>query len=206
MATKIVTFILVGVIIFVITLLYLRNQAKKQGRLLEKEDSAKAKRIMKRKLGRMALFRHWKVLDNLSLQTKKWTEDIDFLVVAPFGLLAVTVRGDKGEVYASKNDPEWLHINGPQKEHFPNLTEKNRAIQEDLRWVLSTEKIYKTPIYTLAVFTERKLELYFPANEGEVLLKKKLRKELKKDCYRAQLPIEYDKIIAAVKKHGGDSK
>ena len=201
MTTKIITFIVVGFIVLLITLVYLRSQANKQGRLVEKQDARKACRVMGRKIKRIALFRRWTVLKGVSLRTKKRTAFIDFLIIAPFGLLALSVRGEKGQIYAGPNDAKWLHVNGPNKDYIPNLIDQNRAIQEDLRWVLSTEKIYKVPIYTLAVFTERKLELYFPINEGDVLLKSRLRKELKKYKYRAELPIASDRILDAVEKY-----
>lgn len=201
MTTKIITFIVVGLIVLLITLVYLRSQAKKQGRLVEKQDARKACRVMGRKIKRMALFRRWTVLKGVSLRTKKRTAFIDFLIIAPFGLLALSVRGEKGQVYAGPNDAKWLHVNGSNKDYIPNLIDKNRAIQEDLRWVLSTEKIYKVPIYTLTVFAERKLELYFPVSEGDILLKSGLRKEWKKPQYRAELPIDSERILAAVEKY-----
>ena len=95
MTTKIITFIVVGLIVLLITLVYLRSQAKKQGRLVEKQDARKACRVMGRKVKRMALFRRWTVLKGVSLRTKKRTAFIDFLIIAPFGLLALSVRGEK---------------------------------------------------------------------------------------------------------------
>lgn len=201
LTVKIITFIVVGLIILIIALVYRRSQAKKQGRLTSRQDVRKAYRVMGRKLKRLAFFRHWQVLSDLSLHTKKEIVHIDFLVIAPFGLLVLTVRGDKGEVYASLNDSRWMHVNGPKKEYLPNLVRQNRIRQDQLRWILSTEKIYKVPIYTLAVFTEPKLELYFPANESSVLHKKKLRKELKQPQYQAILPVDSERIRCAIEKY-----
>lgn len=205
MTEKIILFAVATIIVFLILLYSIRSQAKKQGMVVERQNDRKAIQSMGKKLKRMSWLRHWKVLSGVSLDAKKYSCNIDYLIVAPFGLLALTVHGDKGEVYATQNDENWLHVNGPTREYLPNLMEENRVINDSLRWILSTEKIYKVPIYTLAVFTDPKVEIYLPTDE-QVVKKKKFRKELKKPVYQSELDIARDAIVQAVEKYRKENK
>lgn len=178
----------------------MKSQAKKQGLIIEKENNAKARRIVGKKLKRIAFFKRWKIVNGVSLKIKNNIIVVDYMILAPFGILTVIVREDKGEIYADKNSSNWLHINGPKKEYIPNMIMLNDIIKDELRRILSAEKIYKVPIYSLTVFSEPKLELYSSPNSS-VIYNKKLGKELKKPCYKAKLDINLDKILSAIKKY-----
>ena len=79
------------------------------------------------------------------------------------------------------------------------ITQSN-IIKDELRRIFSAEKIYKVPIYSLVVFTEPKLELY-SSSGGSAIHNKKLGKELKKPCYKAEIDISMGKILSAIEKY-----
>lgn len=69
MIFKIIIFAIVSLVIFFITLHYMKNQAKKQGLIIEKENGVKARRIIGKKLKRIAFFKRWKIVDRVSLKS-----------------------------------------------------------------------------------------------------------------------------------------
>ncbi len=200
MIFKIIIFAIVSLVIFFITLHYMKNQAKKQGLIIEKENGVKARRIIGKKLKRIAFFKRWKIVDRVSLKVKNNIITVDYIVLASFGILTIMVRGDKGEIYADSNNPNWLHVNGPKREYIPNMITQSNIIKDELRRIFSAEKIYKVPIYSLVVFTEPKLELY-SSSGGSVIHNKKLGKEFKKPCYKVEIDISMGKILSAIEKY-----
>lgn len=178
----------------------MKSQAKKQGFIIEKENGTKAHRTIGKKLKHIAFFKRWKIVNGICLKVKNNIITVDYMVVAPFGILTIITRWDKGEIYADSNEPNWLHVNGPKREYIPNMITQSNIIKDELRRILSAEKIYKVPIYSLVIFTEPKLELYSSSN-GSVIHNKKLGEELKKLCYKAKSDISVDKILSAIEKY-----
>ena len=71
----------------------MKNQAKKQGLIIEKENGVKAHRIIGKKLKRIAFFKRWKIVDRVSLKVKNNIITVDYIVLASFGILTIMVRG-----------------------------------------------------------------------------------------------------------------
>lgn len=144
-------------------------------------------------LKKIGLFKKWKVIENVQFNDGKNDVIISQVVIGSFGVIAVQSRDFPGQVYASPNDKKWVNINDKDKTHFDNLIQLAQDNANSIRKIFSQKNIYRVEIFTLAVLSGHKLELYAPSGLSIVDLKK-LKKEMKDKKYKEDKNIDVEKI------------
>lgn len=184
--------IVLFVIIYFTVKWYRKNKTKQIGKKGEKDVSKILRQIAKKN--------RWKVIDDLYLPLYDKTTQIDHLIIAPFGVLAVETKALNGEIYGGPNDQNWTQIIGEKKHRFYNPLLQNKAHIDCIRHILRKENVYKVEIESLVVFSSKHAELIIPSGMPVISLDL-LKKYLKKSRFHQDNGINVETVYSTLLKH-----
>lgn len=127
------------------------------------------------------------------------TANLDGIVVGYFGILAVISLGYSGSVYGTPGDDNWVQVSENESRHpFENPINEASAAVRVIRDALFSEKIKKTPVEVVYVFSHPKVQLALPRTITPLKIKT-FKKLLKKEKYMEDCGLDIDKTKEAIK-------
>lgn len=103
-----------------------------------------------RKLSQSLDKSHYKVLDDVTLETSRGTTQIDHIVLSPFGIFVIETKNMSGWIFGSERDPYWTQSFRRSKNRFQNPLRQNYAHVKALQEVLG---LNHSKFFSLVVFT-----------------------------------------------------
>lgn len=176
--------ILIGIFIGIV---YLKIKQWKKAKKA-KEYGTFGERVVLKKLKKIGMFRKYRILSDFYFPLHDGATQIDHLLIGSFGILIIEVKNYAGVVYGTPSEKEWLHISHHNRHKFYNPIWQNKAHEKSVRDILAKEKIYNLSVFTLVVFSNKKVQLNIP-KKMDVIKINKLRKELRKKKYRVHTDI-----------------
>ena len=125
--------------------------------------------------------------------------DLDFLILGPFGILAVTCNGMAGEIYGRASADEWVCVKKDVRTPFENPITRAAADTRVVRDCLFAAKLKNIPVETVCVFTNPKAVLGIPRSTGHHT-PKTFAALLEKDKYRLDKHVDLEKAEQALRE------
>lgn len=129
-----------GAIVLIIIILLKINRAKIKGIIGEKIIAQQLEKV---------ILEGYKILNDILIQTKNGTAQIDHIVISPYGLLVIETKNYKGWIYGREESEYWTQVIYKGKFKFLNPIKQNWGHICALREALP--EIKEVPIYSIIV-------------------------------------------------------
>lgn len=193
-------YLIIAIVIIVLILALLAYRAIIKRKLIKAGKDGE--KIVSKILRRYAIPRSYKVLEDVYLPLYDSVTQIDHILIGFFGILVVETKNTTGEVYAQPNDKEWAVVDSKtgKKKYIYNPIMQNKTHVEAIRYLLTSNKMYKIDIDSLVVFTaHKKADKLYIKKGFPVILSKTLPKFLRKDRYETDKEIDVDQVFEVIK-------
>lgn len=186
-----------GVILVITAIVLLIMRAKKKNlQKIGKQGEQKVSKVLKK----YARFNDVKILNDVYLPLYDETTQIDHILIAPFGVMAIETKNWAGSIYGNPAEEKWLQVLGDDRNYHYNPLLQNKTHVDNLRHLFRKENIYRVNVEGVVVFPRKKTDLYCPRNVP-VLTLKRFKKYLKKPAYAADNKVNVQKVYDAIVKN-----
>ena len=177
-----------------VTALILRSK-NKQTQKLGKRGERKVYKALKK----YARFSDVKILNDVYLPLYDETTQIDHILIAPFGVMAIETKNWAGAIYGNPAEDKWLQVLGNDRNYHYNPLKQNKTHTDNIRHLFRKENVYRINVEGVVVFAE-KADLYCPRNVPVYTLKQ-FKKLLKKPAYSADNKVDVQKVYDVIVKN-----
>ena len=172
----------------------------------QKKHSETTKKSVTRILKKMSSIREWKVLTDLEFSDDKSSGSADQMVVGPFGVLLVKDLYRQGGYYGDLDAEEWVITDGSQdqaahfREKIPSPLLECRRAADVVRRRIIKGGLTNINVYSVAVTTQRKTEVYIPGGAEQVMTLNGMKSMLDTDRFKKDRGVDVGRVLELIQR------
>lgn len=196
LAASLIGVIAVAAVVFVLLIKIKTTARRRKIESYGRESEARIDALLKKAFGEDAVFSGI-YLPYLKSEEKKYAE-IDHLVVTRAGICVIEVKSHNGYIRCP-DERYWWQTYNDKKISFYNPLRQNKTHQKIVGEILRSEGQYNVPIYSVVVFTSRKVT--FSGRYSNVIRTDKLIEYVRKNGRKNALSTSQTRRVRDIIKH-----
>ena len=157
---------------------------------------------VKSALKRYSALREYKVISDIKLKVRDKEIEFDNILIGCFGVLCLCCFDEKGELYGSANDENFVIVDKKMnRTKTENLIKRCTKQTEALRTLFTDAKIYNVKLESAIVCSHRKCEAYISASPYKILSFGDFKKFLAQVKFEMDNKTDVEKIINEINAH-----